>query len=152
MKPTDSLIIMEVTLISLINDNDLLLISLNIWLGRVLKRPVAGSDISIDSIEDKYERGLYASGWLATGPTGVILTTMNNSFGVAHTVIADFASGAIDTKTSRPGLSTEKLHDVVTWKGWQRIDKAEVASADGYEGKPREKIIDIRKMLEIAAN
>lgn len=127
-------------------------ISYFLFLGRVLKRPVAGSDISIDSIEDKYERGLYASGWLATGPTGVILTTMNNSFAVAHTVVEDFGSGAIDTKTSRPGLSTEKLHDVVTWEGWQRIDKAEMAAAKAYAQKPREKIIDVRKMLEIAAN
>lgn len=89
---------------------------------------------------------------MATGPTGVILTTMNNSFAVAHTVVEDFQSGAINTDESRPGFDALKirLNDVVTWEGWQRIDKVEIEAAANVAGKPREKIIDIAKMLEIA--
>lgn len=117
-------------------------------IGRVLKRLPPDLDISIDTIEDKYENGLYVSGWLATGPTGVILTTMNNSFSVANTVCEDFISGTININSEKPGLDTSKLHHAVSWDGWTRIDKAEIDAAN--EKKPREKIINISKMLEIA--
>lgn len=98
--------------------------------------------------ENKFDVGLYVSGWLATGPTGVILTTMNNAFGVAKVICDDFNAGRIDVSENKPGLSNVDLKNVVTWKGWQRIDQAEIAAGNGV--KPREKIIDINRMLEIA--
>lgn len=109
------------------------------------------SDISIDTIEDKYENGLFVSGWLATGPTGVILTTMNNSFAVARKVVEDFNSGTIDIKSNKPGLDINKYSNVVSWDGWKLIDHAETEAAlKNKQNKPREKIIDVKKMLEIA--
>lgn len=75
---------------------------------------------------------------------------MNNSFAVAHAVVEDFRSGTIREET-RPGFNALQIKsDVVTWEGWQRIDKVESQAAADVEGKPREKIIDITKMLEIA--
>lgn len=47
--------------------------------------------------------GLYCSGWLKTGPTGVIATTMNNSFDTAHSVVEDMESGTVDVSAARPG-------------------------------------------------
>ena len=37
--------------------------------------------------------GLYCSGWVKTGPVGVILTTMNKAFETAEFIIEDFTQG-----------------------------------------------------------
>ncbi|XP_062541548.1 NADPH:adrenodoxin oxidoreductase, mitochondrial-like [Armigeres subalbatus] len=116
--------------------------------GRVLKRTLTGSDQTIDDIEDKYENGLYASGWLATGPTGVILTTMNNSFGVADLICRDFKNNVIRIKEAKPGLDTSGKR-VVSWMGWKAID-AEECRRGATKGKPREKIVKVDEMLNIA--
>lgn len=48
--------------------------------------------------------GLYCSGWLKTGPTGVIATTMNNSFDTAKSLMDDMASGTVDLSASKAGF------------------------------------------------
>lgn len=114
----------------------------------MLKKQQNGNDNTIDSIEDKFENGLYVSGWLGTGPTGVIVTTMNNSFSVAHAVCEDFKAGVISSNSAKSGLDdilTNKT--VVTWEGWNRIDKVEI-EAGNLNQKPREKIVNVSKMLE----
>uniref|UniRef100_A0A182QS53 NADPH:adrenodoxin oxidoreductase, mitochondrial n=1 Tax=Anopheles farauti TaxID=69004 RepID=A0A182QS53_9DIPT len=118
--------------------------------GRVLKRNLTGSDQTIDDIEDKYEPGLYASGWLATGPTGVILTTMNNSFGVADLLCRDFKANTIRLNGSRPGLDLTG-RPYVSWNGWKAIDNEEIRRGEA-RGKPREKLTSIETMLQIASN
>jgi len=47
--------------------------------------------------------GLYAAGWLATGPVGVILSTMTQAFGVGRAIEADIRSGRVDVSCARPG-------------------------------------------------
>jgi adrenodoxin-NADP+ reductase len=47
--------------------------------------------------------GLYVAGWLATGPVGVILSTMTQAFGVGRAVEADVCSGRVDVTQARPG-------------------------------------------------
>ena len=94
------------------------------------------------------EQGLYVSGWLGTGPTGVILTTMNNSFGVADTICKDISSGALKCFSGKQGINT-KNYRVVSWQGWERINKFELEEGKKMN-KPREKIVDVNKMLEIA--
>lgn len=47
--------------------------------------------------------GLYCSGWLKTGPTGVIATTMNNSFDTARSILEDMDSGTLDMSAAKPG-------------------------------------------------
>lgn len=97
---------------------------------------------------EKYERGLYVSGWLGTGPVGVILTTMSNSFLVADTLCKDWQEKAIDVST-KPGLNFSRFDNTISWTQWQKIDQTEVNEGSSV-GKPREKILDIRKMLDIA--
>uniref|UniRef100_T1GC91 Uncharacterized protein n=1 Tax=Megaselia scalaris TaxID=36166 RepID=T1GC91_MEGSC len=104
--------------------------------------------VQVSGEKDVIERGLYAAGWLGTGPTGVILTTMNGAFGVAKNIVDDFNSNLIEAGENKPGLDTRQLR-AVTWDKWEKIDKAEI-EAGKPKGKPREKIVDIEKMLEIA--
>ncbi|XP_034478842.1 NADPH:adrenodoxin oxidoreductase, mitochondrial [Drosophila innubila] len=94
------------------------------------------------------EPGLYVAGWLATGPTGVILTTMNVAFSVAKTICDDMAANVIDTTSVKPGLAPDNRR-IVTWEGWQRIDKHETEAGKPM-GKPREKIVSIPELLRIA--
>lgn len=113
--------------------------------GRVYK--LANQDGVASSDENKYEHGLYVSGWLGTGPTGVLLTTMNNSFLVAKNICQDIQSKTIDC-TLKPGLDCGKYAAVVSWEDWLKIDKCEIQMGASF-GKPREKILQTSKMLEI---
>lgn len=95
--------------------------------------------------------GLYATGWLGTGPTGVILTTMSNSFETANHICTELSKREIVSKPGFDGLKSKlKTSNVsrVTWDGWLKIDKYEQECGKPL-GKPREKIVNVEKMLEI---
>lgn len=114
--------------------------------GRVLKlidEPI----VACSRDDDMYERGLYVSGWLGTGPTGVILTTMSHSFQVAKNICDDIQSERIDCG-ARPGLDITKHAAAITWQDWLKIDKYETEMGTA-SGKPREKLLFTAKMLEI---
>ena len=99
----------------------------------------------------KVDENIYAAGWVATGPTGVILTTMNNAFQVGGLIakeikIAEGKSGWIVLKE----ILDKKGVQVVHFEDWEKIDKEEIERGK-IVGKPREKIVDISEMLEIAS-
>lgn len=95
-----------------------------------------------------YEPGLYVTGWLGTGPMGVILSTMNNSYLVAKNLCHDIQSKAIDCST-KPGLDMNKYTSSIAWQNWLKIDKYEIELGKS-NGKPREKILRTSEMLEIS--
>ncbi|NXU69977.1 ADRO protein, partial [Horornis vulcanius] len=98
--------------------------------------------------------GLYCSGWVKRGPTGVIITTMNDSFDTAQSVLEDLQRGVLDISPSREGFGLVEsiLHSrgvrPVSFSDWEKIDAAEVARGKAA-GKPREKIVDPEEMLRI---
>ncbi|XP_067225333.1 NADPH:adrenodoxin oxidoreductase, mitochondrial isoform X2 [Chanodichthys erythropterus] len=47
--------------------------------------------------------GLYCSGWVKRGPTGVIATTMNDSFDTARVLIQDMEAGKLDLSVNKLG-------------------------------------------------
>lgn len=122
--------------------------------GRVLSKDGMGIEIDKKIVEP----GLYVSGWLRTGPVGVILTTMSNAFEVASNICKDFndSKNFLKTDINKEGFDgIKKILDVknvqiVDWKGWEKIDKYETESGTNL-GKPREKLCDIKKMLEISS-
>ncbi|XP_066560983.1 NADPH:adrenodoxin oxidoreductase, mitochondrial isoform X2 [Amia ocellicauda] len=99
--------------------------------------------------------GLYCSGWVKRGPTGVIATTMNDSFDTARSVLQDVESGHLDF--SSPKLGSEATRALMEKRGvvpvsfsdWEKIDSAEVRKGQEV-GKPREKLLDIGEMLTLA--
>lgn len=115
-------------------------INFDIKRGRV--RNLNGRVLKNDEIDD----GLYVAGWLGTGPSGVILTTMNNGFSVAQAIIDDFKEGKIKASNAQ-GLDPKKFNAVM-WDDWLKIDKVEVDKGKGLN-KPREKIHSIEEMLNI---
>lgn len=108
----------------------------------------------IINTNSKVEKGIYCSGWVATGPMGVILTTMNNAFVTAETIISDITKENL-IEENKPGFQVievilkNKNIQTVFWKDWLKIDKYETEQG-AKNGKPREKIVDISKMLKIA--
>ena len=102
--------------------------------------------------------GLYASGWVKRGPTGVIASTMWDAYETAD-ILAD------DWESQKPFLSNgssvdgwESVYKEVnlakpytTWDDWSRIDAFEKEQGK-LQGKERLKITDIDKMLKISGH
>ncbi|KAL3277528.1 hypothetical protein HHI36_012873 [Cryptolaemus montrouzieri] len=105
----------------------------------------------------KLSKGLYATGWLATGATGVILTTMNNSFRLADSILKDIAQDSTLVQENRPGydyvktILDKKNIQIVTWTDWLKINDFEIQQGLKF-GKSREKIVNIQDMLKIASS
>lgn len=99
--------------------------------------------------------GLYCSGWVKTGPTGVIATTMNNSFDTAQSLMDDMNSGTLDVSAVKPGaqsirslLETRGVNPVL-FSDWEKIDSVEASRGEAV-GKPREKLLTVEEMLQVA--
>ncbi|MEE6522039.1 hypothetical protein FKM82_020434 [Ascaphus truei] len=98
--------------------------------------------------------GLYCSGWVKRGPTGVITTTMADSFDTAQAVLEDINSGVLSCSDPRTGAAAVRdlllLRGVrpVSFSDWEKIDAAETARGVAV-GKPREKILDPEEMLRL---
>lgn len=118
--------------------------------------------------------GLYCSGWSATGPSGVLVNTMNVSFEVGKNIIHDFTSGLLNRSgllnhssdlvnqnllnrnhplnTDRIlSLLKERNVEVVTFDDWKNIDAMELSLGESL-GKPREKLVQIDDMVKAAKN
>ena len=102
--------------------------------------------------------GMYVSGWLATGPVGILVSTMFDAFGVADEMLADWRAphGQARTLCASAGEKDalrgipEALRGqrVVSYADWQRIDAAERERGQAL-GKPREKFLHVQDMLQV---
>uniref|UniRef100_A0ABI8AKV6 NADPH:adrenodoxin oxidoreductase, mitochondrial n=1 Tax=Felis catus TaxID=9685 RepID=A0ABI8AKV6_FELCA len=95
--------------------------------------------------------GLYCSGWVKRGPTGVIATTMTDSFLTGQMLLQDLKAGLLPPGP-RPGyaaiealLSSRGVRPV-SFSDWEKLDAEEVSRGKGA-GKPREKLLDPQEML-----
>ncbi|PAA77398.1 hypothetical protein BOX15_Mlig030444g2 [Macrostomum lignano] len=98
----------------------------------------------------------YCAGWLKTGPSGVLLSTMSDSFHTAQRLLEDLNSGRLPTesRTGRLALVKELRSRGVrytTFADWERIDAAEQRSGRSL-GKPREKILSVDDFLRAASD
>ncbi|XP_039766951.1 NADPH:adrenodoxin oxidoreductase, mitochondrial isoform X2 [Ornithorhynchus anatinus] len=130
----------------------------------------------IPNSEGRVERapGLYCSGWVKRGPTGVIATTMSDSFLTGQALLHDLQAGLLPSG-SRPGFAAvepllcsrgaavgrdegaamkepggeHRGVQALTFSDWERLDAEEVARGQAA-GKPREKLVDRAEMLRLA--
>lgn len=84
--------------------------------------------------------GFYATGWILYGPTGVIASTMMNSFATALEILHDMPSLEPEVKEGAKAL---KLDNATTWSDWKKIDQFETAQGG------RRKVLDVEEMLKI---
>ncbi len=99
--------------------------------------------------------GVYTTGWVKRGPSGVIGTNKKCAQDTVKVLFADMASGRLSKP--KPGHDREALAALVTTRqprvvdlrGWQAIDAAE--KTQGREQRrPRVKFTDVEAMLDVA--
>ncbi|MBI3044969.1 MAG: FAD-dependent oxidoreductase [Betaproteobacteria bacterium] len=97
--------------------------------------------------------GLYVTGWIKRGPTGIIGTNRADSVATVTSLLSDLPGLSAGARSGADGLSAllaARGIRVVGWSDWQKIDAAEVLRGEAA-GKPREKFTRVNEMLEAAA-
>ena len=112
--------------------------------------------------EDIFEDGLYVSGWLKRGPSGIIGTNIGDSKDTVTTILSDLTTkekwlkgkNSNDTNMGRQGLYVllrKRGVQVVDWEAYKTINNYEKdPSRLRSKTQPREKIVDVNKMLQIS--
>lgn len=117
----------------------------NDYFGRVVT-PTSGSD-------PRHLPGFYCSGWVKSGPNGVIANTMEDAFATARAIVDDwkskkpFLAGGHGWDALREDVEGNRLRSV-SWKDWLKIDAAEKARGERI-GKEREKFVSVEEMLQV---
>merc|ERR1712038_2062630 len=103
--------------------------------------------------------GLYVSGWLKRGPSGIIGTNIMDAKDTVVSIMEDIAgkkiqiSAPCDKAKGRVGLDAllaEKSIKKVDWTSYEKIDAMEKdPSRLRAENQPREKITSLDEMLKI---
>ena len=97
--------------------------------------------------------GLYATGWIKRGPSGVIGTNKKDSQETVTNLLADLEAGAIPEaplagdREATAALLAERAPDFVSYSGWEAIDAAEVARGEP-QGRPRVKFCRTEELVE----
>jgi NADPH-dependent glutamate synthase beta subunit-like oxidoreductase len=98
--------------------------------------------------------GLYVSGWLKRGPSGIIGTNIADAKETVTSILE-----SIKTTSSSPKPVTQSLEQLllergvaaVEWDGYKKIDAAEQSVArKRNEQQPREKITSRQEQLKVA--
>jgi ferredoxin/flavodoxin---NADP+ reductase len=71
--------------------------------------------------------GLYVSGWIKRGPSGIIGTNKKDSVATVASLLADIGNGLLPRRPHDEDLFSAPHADVVSTAGWRRIDVAERA-------------------------
>lgn len=100
---------------------------------------------------DRVVPGLYAVGWIKRGPSGVIGTNKPDSEETVARLLEDVDKlppcERPDTKAVFDLLSGKGIR-VISFDDWRKIDAAEV-NRGKKAGKPREKYVSVREMLNV---
>jgi adrenodoxin-NADP+ reductase len=74
---------------------------------------------------------------------------MADSFDTAQAISDDITAGKLDGAKSGSDNLTQYLEDAISWDQWKKLEAHEHSQGDAA-GKPREKVNNVAKMLEIA--
>jgi ferredoxin--NADP+ reductase len=96
----------------------------------------------VDPDSGEPQPGEYVVGWIKRGPSGVIGTNKKDAQETVDAMLADLAP-------DQPGAAEKQPH-LVTYSGWEAIDRHERALGEGA-GRPRVKLTRIEEMLRVAA-
>jgi adrenodoxin-NADP+ reductase len=102
--------------------------------------------------------GVYTSGWVKRGPTGVIASTMYDAFETADAIVNDWVTG--EREFMNAGEEEKRGWEAVqgelkargmrpvSWDEWRKIDAAE-KERGARLGKDREKFVSEEEMLAV---
>lgn len=93
--------------------------------------------------------GVYATGWIKRGPTGVIGTNKKCAYETVDHLLEDAQDGKLPEppKDGFEQLLAERGVAPVDYAGWQRIDAYERARGE-EQGRPRVKLTSIAELIE----
>ena len=102
--------------------------------------------------------GLYCSGWIKRGPSGIIGTNISDAKETVASILRDISTdvapphiGREQCNHGREGLDAilkERETQVVDWPGYIKIDLAEKSASNlRHEDQPREKMTRVEDML-----
>ncbi len=105
----------------------------------------------IDCDTDVRVEGVYVSGWIKRGPTGVIGTNKPDAGETVAAMLEDVAAGAVLDPLHPEPSSVEKLiaerrPEYVSLEDWRRINDLEVSRGKD-QGRPRVKFTSVGEML-----
>jgi ferredoxin--NADP+ reductase len=96
--------------------------------------------------------GVYATGWVKRGPSGVIGSNKKCAADTVDLLLQDHVAGVLpvpaDDADAFSALLSERTPDVVDFAGWSLIDKAERAAGRPRK-RPRVKFVDVDSMLAV---
>ena len=94
--------------------------------------------------------GLYCTGWIKRGPTGVIGTNRNDSMETAATLLADLQAGELGEPVDGGDIADLLGHrgvDFLDYQAWSRLDAFEKRTG-ARSGKAREKLVQRHEVRE----
>ncbi len=105
----------------------------------------------IDPETGEHICGLYSTGWIKRGPTGVIGTNKQDSGETVQCIVEDIESGHhLSPEKPHPDhileLVSERQPDYFTYEDWIKLNELEVSKGE-EQGRPRVKYTSIEEML-----
>lgn len=110
-------------------------------------------------VDDDKKGGLYVSGWLKRGPSGIIGTNITDAKDTVASIIKDIEDETIryqENNASMKGRAgLDKILDErrVEYVDWSKYEKINLAEKDPdrlrSENQPREKICSVSEMMSV---
>lgn len=105
----------------------------------------------LDPEADRPLVGLYVSGWIKRGPTGVIGTNKPDAAETVECMLEDIREGTTlqptePTAEAADACVCREQPDHVTWDRWTRLKELEEALGEA-QGRPRVKLTSVEEML-----
>jgi len=118
------------------------------------RRGVVPNDCGRILVGDAPLRGEYAVGWIKRGATGIIGTNKRDAQETTDLLLEDLDAGRLldpadPDRDSLEALVAERTADLVTYAGWEAIDRAEKAAGEPH-GRPRVKLCSFEELLDAA--
>jgi ferredoxin/flavodoxin---NADP+ reductase len=112
---------------------------------------IANDGGRVVEVDGNHVPGVYATGWIKRGPSGVIGTNKKCAYETVDHLLADAADGKLPEppKDHFERLLSERGVIAVDYAGWEKIDQYERARGAEH-GRPRVKLTTIAEMLDKA--
>ena len=100
---------------------------------------------------DKPVLGIYVTGWIKRGPTGIIGTNKLDAAETVQTMLADLGNGIVLQPATTDPAAVEKLvrerqPEFVSYEDWSRLNELETEKGKS-QGRPRVKFTDVKEMM-----
>lgn len=114
--------------------------------------PFDESRCVIPNSQGRILTGEYAVGWIKRGPTGIIGTNKRDAQETVDSLLEDLDAERLPAprdpdRDSLEALLAERQPDVVSYAGWQAVDRAEREAGEPH-GRPRVKLCSFEELLE----